>query len=159
LRRCAPDPVLLSDRELPTGQALAIAFSLVVPDLGQHGTEPFVGDDGALLDAGILVEEDPTREQSTGVPSLDVSVLVLVDKTAFTHERERFGTGLHEIHHALVVEGQIPRELALLLPGEDQSEVLVVTQWTVRVMRTLRLATESPVVVGAELQARGLIED
>ena len=63
LGRCSSDQVLLSDREIPTGQALAIPFMLIVPDLGQHGTQPFVGDDGALLNVGILVEEDSGAEQ------------------------------------------------------------------------------------------------
>ena len=40
--------------------------------------------------------------------------------------------------------------LAMLLPGEDHIEVLVVTQRTVRVVRTQRFASESFVIVGAE---------
>ena len=86
--RCSPDPVLLSDREVPTGQALAIAFSLVVSNLGQHGTEPFVGHDRALLNAGILVEENLASEQPARVTSLDTSVRALVHEAALAHERE-----------------------------------------------------------------------
>ena len=60
--RCGADAVLLPERELRAGQALAIAFPLIRLDLHQHRTESLVGDDGALLDVQVLVEEDAARE-------------------------------------------------------------------------------------------------
>ena len=48
-----PDPVLLAERELGVGQALAIAFLLILLDLSQHGRQALVGDDVSLLDSGL----------------------------------------------------------------------------------------------------------
>src|SRR3990172_4364903 len=144
------DPILLPDGEASTGQPLAVAFLLVAPDLAQYGAESLVGDDGALRDVGVLVEEDSAGEPLVCVADLNASVLVLVYAAAFTREGQRLGPGLYDVHDPLVVESQVPRELAIILPGEDQIEVLVVTQGTVRVMRTQRFASESLVIVGTE---------
>ena len=81
---------------------------------------------------------------------LNASIHTLMDTAAFSGKRKRLGSRLDKVHDPFVVEGQVSRELALLLPGEDQVEVLVVAQWAVRVMTTHGLATESSVVVGAE---------
>ena len=144
----AADPVLLSIREASTGQSLAIALLLVVSDLAQHGTQSFVGHDGASRDKGILVEEDTAGEWLVRVADFDASVLVLMDAATFSRKLQRLGAGLDEVHHTPVLESQIPRDLALLLPGEDHVEVLAVAQTTVRIMATQGLATESSVVVG-----------
>jgi hypothetical protein len=45
------------------GQTLAIALLLIRADLGQHGSEPLVGHDGARLGAGLFVEEDAAGEK------------------------------------------------------------------------------------------------
>src|SRR3972149_2541300 len=84
------------------------------------------------------------------VADLNASVLVLVYAAAFTRERKRLGPRLHEVHDPIVVDSQFPRELAILLPREDQIEVLVVTQGKGRGMRTQRFASESLVIVGTE---------
>ena len=57
--------------------------------------------------------------------------------------------------HALVVQRQAPRELAFLLPGEDEVEILVVVDRTVRVVRAFGLASEPLVVVGEKLRQVG----
>ena len=84
------------------------------------------------------------------VADLDPSVVMLIDAATCPRERKRLGPGRHEVDDPLVLEGQIARELALLLPREDQVEVLVVAQRTVGVMEIQRLAAEAPVVVGPE---------
>jgi len=56
------DAAILPEREIRAGQALAIAYALIRLDLHQHRTESLVGDDGALLDVQVLVEEDAARE-------------------------------------------------------------------------------------------------
>ena len=134
------------------GQALAITFLLITLDLAQHGAQSLVGNDGALRHAGSRVEEDAARERLVRMTDFDLSVLVLMDAAALTRKRLRLGTWFDEVHDPLVADRQIPRKLALLLPGEDQVEILVVAQRTVRVMRTQGLATESLVVVGAKLR-------
>ena len=144
------DPILLPDGEASTSQAFAVAFLLVAPDLTEHSAQSLVGDDGALGDLGVLVEESSAGKRLVLVTDLNASVLVFVDATAFTGERKRLGPGLHEVHDPIVLEGQVPRELPILLPREDQVEIVVFTQRTVRVMRTQRFASESPVIVGTE---------
>jgi len=52
------DAVLLAEREIRAGQALAIAFLLVRLDSRQHRAEPLVGDEGALFGVRVLVEDD-----------------------------------------------------------------------------------------------------
>jgi hypothetical protein len=104
---------------------LAIAFLLVALDLAQHGAEPLVGDDRCLCDVRAVVEVDTIGQPLPGVTDLDASVLMLVNTAAVASESERLGPGLDEVDDALVVQRQVPRELALLLPGEDQVEVLV----------------------------------
>jgi hypothetical protein len=151
-----PDLVLLSECEGATGQALAIALLLVDPDLTQHGAEPLVGDDGTLLNARDLVKKDPTGERRIRVAELDASVLVLVDTTSFAGQSKRLGPGLHEVDDSFVVEGQILRELALLLPGESQVEILVVADRSVCIVTALRLAREALIVVGEKLRQVGV---
>ena len=58
-----PDSGLLPEGELAAGQALAVAFPLIRLDLDQHRAESLVGDDGALRDVRILVEEDAAGEK------------------------------------------------------------------------------------------------
>ena len=68
---------------------MAIAFLLVAPDLAQHGAQSLVGHDGALRDAGGLVEEDAAGERLVRVADLDVPVLVLMDAAASIRKRMR----------------------------------------------------------------------
>ena len=102
---------------------------------------------------GVLVEENPTGERVARVAELDASVFVLVDTATFANQSKRLGPGLHEVDDPFVVEGQILRELALLLPGEGQVEILVVADRSVRIVTALRLARETLVVVGLEIPA------
>ena len=146
----ATDPVLLSVGEASTSQLPTITLLLVAPDLAQHGAESLVGHDRALRHTGSLVKEDTAGERLVAVVDLGASILVLMHAAAFAREGQRLGPGLDQVHDPFVVEGQVSRQLALLLPGEDPVEVLVVAQRTVRIMRTHRLSTESSVVVGAE---------
>jgi hypothetical protein len=67
---------------------------------------------------------------------------------SWTRQRSR----LDQVRDPLVVERQILRELALLLPGEDPLEVLVVAKRTVDVMGAPGLTAEPLVVVGPELR-------
>jgi hypothetical protein len=60
------------------GQTLAISLLLIHADLGQHGSEPLVGHDGARLDAGLLVLADRTVGV-VGALGLASEPLVLVD--------------------------------------------------------------------------------
>ncbi len=93
MRHGGPDPVLLSDREVSTGKALAIAFLLVAPDLAQHGAQSLVGHDGTLRNTGSLVEEDAAGERLVRVTELDASVFVLVDAAPLAREEKRLGPG------------------------------------------------------------------
>ena len=88
-----------------------------------------------------------------GVADLDPAVGMLMDAAAGSRERKRLGPGRHEVDDPLVLEGQIARQLAVLLPREDQVEVLVVAQWTVGIVAIPRLAAEAPVIVGPETSA------
>jgi len=62
--------------------------------LGEHGSEPLVGHDGARLDAGLLVEEDAAGEKLPRVADLDAAVLVLVDAASLGCEGKRLEPGL-----------------------------------------------------------------
>ena len=57
---------------------MAVAFLLVAPDLAQYGAESLLGDDRALGDVGVLVEEDSAGESLAFAADLNVSVLVLM---------------------------------------------------------------------------------
>jgi hypothetical protein len=82
----------------------------------------------------VLVEEDAAGEKLPRVADLDAPVLVLVHAASLACEEERLGAGLDQVGDPLVVEGQVLRELALLLPGEDPLEVLVVADRAVGVV-------------------------
>ena len=119
-----PDSGLLPKGELRMGRALAIAFLLVFLDLSQHRTQALVGDDVGLVDARLRVDEHAAGQKLPFVAELDASVLVLVNAASLAREEKRLGPGLDEVGLPLVVEGEVLRELALLLPGEDPVEVL-----------------------------------
>jgi hypothetical protein len=68
---------------------------------------------------------------------------VLVNAASLASEGKRLGSGLDEAGDPLVVQRQVLRELALLLPGEDLIEILVVSYRTVRVVGAPGLAGES----------------
>ena len=87
---------------------------------------------------------------------LDASVLVLMNPTASTYESERLGPRLDEIDDALVVQCQVSGELALLLPGESQVEILIVADRSVCIVTALWLARETLVVVGEKLRQVGV---
>jgi len=86
------------------------------------------------------------------VEDLDAPVGVLVDAAALARERKGLGPGLDQVRDALGVKGEVPRELALLLPGEDPLEILVVADGAVGIVEAPRLATEPRVVVRSELR-------
>jgi hypothetical protein len=53
------------------------------------------------------------------------------------------------------VEGEVLRDLAIFLPGEDEFEVLIVSDWAVGVVVTERFLGESFVVILDELRRIG----
>jgi hypothetical protein len=137
--------------EIAAGQALAIAFPLVLVNLSQHGAQALAGDDVSLLDARLRVDEDAAGEKLPFVTDVDAKVLVLMDAAPVARKRKRLGPWFEEIHNPLVVGGQILRELAPFLPGEDPAEVLIVTNGPVGVVGASRLASEPLFVVGSGL--------
>ena len=91
-----------------------------------------------------------------GVTELDASVLVFVNSTASAYESECLGLGLDEVDDALVVQCQVLGKLSLLLPGENDVEVLVVPDRAVCIVSTRRIAGKSLVVVGKKLRQVGI---
>jgi hypothetical protein len=102
-------------------------------DPSQRGVEPFVGHDGSRLHARVLVEEGAAGQKLPRVTDLDLSVLVLVDAARLAAEGERRWPRLEENQDALVAQGQVLRELALLLPREEENEILVLSDGSVGV--------------------------
>jgi hypothetical protein len=87
---------------------------------------------------------------------LDATVIPFVDANVLARERQRLGARLDEVGHALEVERQVAGQRPLLLPGEDEPEVLVVAKRAMSVVRVLGGAPEPAVVVRHELRHEGV---
>src|SRR5207248_6662881 len=63
---------------------------------------------------------------------------------------------LDDVKRSLVVHRQVVRHPSLLLPSQHFLEVVLQSQWAVRIVGTRRLAAEAPVVVGDELRSESV---
>lgn len=119
------DPVLLSDREFLGCQAFSTSLKLSRLNDRQDRAETLVFDDRTTGDVGVLVEDRIGQRLPLG-EDRHATVVPLVDAHGLSAERHRVWAWLHEVRDALEVNGQVARQLALLLPREDRGEVLVV---------------------------------
>ena len=87
------DPVLLSEGEVAAGQALAIAFLLVLRILLSTAPSRLLATMAPCCDVRVLVEEDAVGELLSRVADLDASILVLVDAAALARRGSVSGPG------------------------------------------------------------------
>jgi hypothetical protein len=84
------DSLLLAKRDPWVGQEFLVSFSLFGLDLGQHVSEPLVGDDVGLRDAPLCLERTE-RKTPLPVAKLDAAIGVGVDSAPLASKRECLG--------------------------------------------------------------------
>ena len=119
------DPLFLTELDRLLGQELLVSVPLILLDLGQHCSEALVGNDIGLRDTPLLLKG---REGDVllAISELEVAIGVLIHTAPLAPKPVRAGTGPDQVEGSFGVEGEVLRDLAIFLPGEDEREVLIV---------------------------------
>jgi len=99
------------------GAALGL-FRLSRGHIGKNLAQPLVLDDRRLIDLLKLVEGS-IGQVAAFVADGDAPIGIIDDRHALAGERTRHFVRLEHEQHLVVLQGEIVRQRALLLPGED----------------------------------------
>src|SRR6516162_2911259 len=125
---------------------------LLLADEGERGAEPFVLDNRALIDLLDLVEGS-VGQLDTVVADRKPAIGVIDDGDPLADRR--LGR-LQNEEDLVVLQGQRPRQRALLLPGKRVLEILARTQPPMQILAVRRRFGKARVVVSHEDREEGV---
>src|SRR5450759_1374606 len=135
--------------------ALQPSTQLLLADDGESGAEPLVLDNRALRDLAQLVE-GAVGQLHTFVTDRQPAVGMIDHRHPFADRRLSLVARLQDEDHLVVLEGQRPRQRALLLPGEGIRQIIALAQWPVQILAVHRQLGKARIVVGHERREEGI---